>query len=65
MSARHASRLHRVAAALAAAAVALAVTSCAAPSAGSNRAEANREKQDELQKMERRGQRNDDRPLPK
>ena len=65
MSARHASRLHRVAAALAAAAVALAVTACAAPAADPERAAANEQKRDELQQMERRGQRNDDRPLPK
>ncbi len=65
MNVRHAPRLHRIAAALAAATVALAVTACATPPAGSDRAVANREKQDELQQMERRGQRNDDRPLPK
>ena len=42
----------------------LAVLGCAAPAADPDRAAANREKQDELRQMERRGPRNDDRPLP-
>lgn len=65
MNARLAPPARRMVAALAVAAVAFAVTACAAPAADPERAAANEQKRDELREMERRGQRNDDRPLPK